>query len=68
MLILTRKINQALVIAGNIQVQVLAIDRDRVKIGVSAPPDVTVLREELVDRAAKEVSDPTSERPDIGAS
>ncbi len=68
MLVLTRKINQALVISGNIQVYVLAIERDRVKIGISAPPEVTVLREELTNRPATKVSDPAPERGDIGAS
>ena len=37
MLILTRKIDQGIVIAGNIHVRVLGVDRDRVKIGISAP-------------------------------
>lgn len=68
MLVLTRKINQALVISGNIHVHVLAIDRDRVKIGISAPPDVIVLREELVTRAVNPVNDPAPERQDPAAS
>jgi carbon storage regulator len=68
MLVLTRKINQALVIAGNIQVHVLAIERDRVKIGISAPPDVIVLREELVTRAVNPVNDSAPERQGPAAS
>lgn len=51
MLILTRKIDQAIIIQGNITVMVLGVERDRVKIGIAAPMDVTVLREELVDAA-----------------
>lgn len=47
MLILTRKIDQAIVIQGNIQIVVLGVERDRVKLGIAAPADVTVLREEL---------------------
>ncbi len=51
MLILTRKVDQGIVIAGNIIVRVLGVERDRVKIGISAPGEVTVLRQELwVDR------------------
>jgi carbon storage regulator len=50
MLVLTRKIDQGIVISGNIYVRVLGVERDRVKIGVSAPLDVTVLRQELLDR------------------
>ena len=47
MLILTRKIDQSIVIQGNIQIVVLGVERDRVKLGIAAPADVTVLREEL---------------------
>ncbi|HXH22526.1 MAG TPA: carbon storage regulator [Dehalococcoidia bacterium] len=49
MLILTRKIDQSIIIQGNITVMVLGVERDRVKLGIAAPDDVTVLREELVD-------------------
>lgn len=48
MLILTRKINQGIVISGNIYVRVLGVERDRVKIGISAPLEVTILRQELL--------------------
>ena len=51
MLILTRKIDQSIIIQGNITVMVLGVERDRVKIGIAAPENVTVLREELVDSA-----------------
>lgn len=47
MLILTRKIDQGIVISGNILVRVLGVERDRVKIGISAPEEVTILRQEL---------------------
>lgn len=53
MLVLTRKIDQAIVISGNIFVRVLGVERDRVKIGISAPAEVIVLREELVERQEK---------------
>jgi len=50
MLILTRKVDQAIVIQGNIVVTVLRVERDRVKLGISAPEEITVLREELLQR------------------
>ena len=50
MLVLTRKIDQGIVIAGNIYVRVLGVERDRVKIGISAPLEISVLRQELLDR------------------
>ena len=54
MLVLTRKIDQGIVIAGNIYVRVLGVERDRVKIGISAPIEIPVLRLELVDRDREE--------------
>ena len=48
MLILTRKIDQSIIIQGNITVMILGVERDRVKLGIAAPEDVTVLREELL--------------------
>lgn len=50
MLVLTRKVDQGIVIAGNIYVRVLGVERDRVKIGISAPLDIPVLRQELLER------------------
>ena len=47
MLILTRKIDQAIVIQGNILVRVLGIERDRVKLGIAADESIIILREEL---------------------
>ena len=41
MLILTRKVDQAIVIQGNILVTVLRVERDRVKLGISAPEEIT---------------------------
>jgi carbon storage regulator len=57
MLVLTRKIDQGIVISGNIFVRVLGVERDRVKIGISAPLNVTVLRQELLERDANEKHD-----------
>ena len=49
MLVLTRKIGQVIVISGNIYVLLLGVERDRVKIGISAPAEVRVLRQELLE-------------------
>jgi carbon storage regulator len=49
MLILTRKIDQAIVIRGNILVRVLGVERDRVKLGICAPEEIVILREELCE-------------------
>ncbi len=47
MLVLSRRLNQAIVIAGQVRVTVLAITPNRVEIGVEAPPQVVVDREEI---------------------
>jgi carbon storage regulator len=49
MLVLRRKANQTLLLGNAIRVTVLAVEGDRVKLGVDAPPDVLVLREEVKD-------------------
>lgn len=47
MLVLTRKPEQSLRLGDNITVTVLAIEGDRVKLGIEAPRAVSVLRQEL---------------------
>ncbi|MBI5285713.1 MAG: carbon storage regulator [Chloroflexi bacterium] len=48
MLILVRKVQQGIWIEGDIWVTVLSVERDRVKLGISAPGDVKVMRRELI--------------------
>ncbi len=48
MLILVRKVQQVIWIEGEISIQVLAIERDRVKLGITAPSNVKVMRQELL--------------------
>ena len=47
MLVLSRRLNQAIVIAGEVRVTVLAITPSRVEIGVEAPREIMVDREEI---------------------
>jgi carbon storage regulator len=47
MLILTRKPEQSIIIDNDIRVTVLAVDGDRVKIGIHAPANVAIVREEV---------------------
>lgn len=63
MLILTRKIDQSIIIDGNITIMVLGVERDRVKLGIAAPANVIVLREELVDEAAPNAPSLLRRRP-----
>jgi carbon storage regulator len=62
MLILTRKIDQSIVIQGNITIMILGVERDRVKLGIAAPADVSVLREELTEEYAQNAPSPLRRR------
>jgi carbon storage regulator len=47
MLILTRKPDQTLVIGNNIRVNIMSVNGNQVRIGIEAPKDVSVDREEI---------------------
>jgi len=50
MLVLTRRIGEAIVIGDAIRITVVAVKGDRVRLGVSAPDDVRVDRQEVHER------------------
>jgi carbon storage regulator len=56
MLVLDRKVREGFWIDGKIFVKVLAVGRHRVKLGVQAPDDVQIWREELSDEEGSEPS------------
>jgi carbon storage regulator len=49
MLVLRRKAGEAIVLNGTITIHVLAVEGERVKLGISAPPDVVIVRSELLE-------------------
>jgi carbon storage regulator len=48
MLVLSRKAQESIIVNGNIKITVVRIDRNQVRIGIDAPTDVPIQREELV--------------------
>ena len=53
MLILSRKLHESIVIDGRIIVKILRIERDTVKIGIQAPAELPVHRQEVFDMIQK---------------
>jgi carbon storage regulator len=54
MLILTRRVGETLMIGDEVTVTVLGVKGNQVRIGVNAPRDVSVHREEIYDRIKRE--------------
>ena len=54
MLVLTRKVNESLKVGDDVTVTVLGIKGGQIRIGISAPRDVAVHRQEVFERIQKE--------------
>ena len=61
MLILTRRVGETLMIGDEVTVTVLGVKGNQVRIGVNAPKNVAVHREEIYDRIANEQVESTPE-------
>jgi carbon storage regulator len=54
MLILNRKVNESIMIDDRIEIRILEIVDGKIKIGIEAPKEVTILRKEVYDEIRKE--------------
>jgi len=67
MLILTRRVGEALMIGDNVTVTVLGIKGNQVRIGVLAPKEVGVHREEIYERIQHEKEAEGTSAPPVAA-
>jgi len=58
MLVLTRNVGEKIIIDGNIQVTVIAVKGNKVRIGIEAPEHVRVDRQEIHERRAEFADEP----------
>ena len=65
MLVLSRKASQRITIGGNVAVTVLKTDRGTVKLGIDAPPEVRVVRGEIIGRNEPETLAEVIRRVDL---
>ncbi len=54
MLILTRKLGESIIIGENVQLSVVEINKNNIKIGINAPKDVSIYREEVFEKIKEE--------------
>ena len=66
MLVLTRKPGQSIMIGDGVEVQVLSVAGEKVRLGITAPRDVSIFRHEVYDRIENENATRREEEDDPG--
>lgn len=56
MLILSRMVGETIIIGSDIRIQILSSKSNQVRIGIEAPKEIPVLREEIIEKAKLETS------------
>jgi len=69
MLVLSRKLNQSIMIGDDVEIIIVSVDRDQVKLGIKAPREIAVHRSEVyqeIQRANESAASTVVEAPDTG--
>lgn len=67
MLVLTRRENESLVIGGDIKLTILSVKGGQVRIGIDAPKEVAIHREEILLKSDDEKTNSSNELKTVGA-
>lgn len=66
MLILTRRVGESVMIGDDVTITVLGVKGNQVRVGINAPKNVAVHREEIYERIKREQQGELSEKPKQG--
>ncbi len=69
MLVLSRKLNQSIMIGDDVEVIIVSVDKDQVKLGIKAPREIAVHRSEVyqeIQRANESAASNTIDTPESG--
>jgi carbon storage regulator len=67
MLVLSRRLGERILIGESIEVEVVAVRGRRVRIGITCPGDVRIMRSELLETPLEETNVPPDALPTIGS-
>ena len=67
MLVLSRKLNESIIIDGTIRITIVGIRSHHVRVGIEAPDSIPIIREELCERLAAEESRAPAAREGLGS-
>lgn len=65
MLVLKRKINEKIRIGNNILISIVSVSENQVKIGIEAPDDVKILREEIFETVKQQMLEATNNSQEL---